>query len=174
MEIKVKAILKDGAVLPIRSTDLASGYNIVATSEPEIKGSDVYFDDHYKTYNRVDYIQYRTGLFVEPETDDFDLCIFPRSSVSKYNLILHNSIGLLDVDYRGEVLVRFSYQWQPEDFKVVQGNVIGSINKERIYKKGDQIAQLKSTPIVGINWEETFEVSETERGAKGFGEQGGA
>jgi len=183
--IKVKKI--DGLVLPNSATKYSSGYDIKSISDPEIVG------DFNETdgYNRIDYIQYRTGLFVAPErteelvppfidgndkfvsehilTTKWHLLIHPRSSISKYNLTLANSIGLIDNDYRGEILLRFKYNWQPEDFFVKDGSVFGKINHNKIYKKGDYIGQLVCEYSNMIKWEIVENLDDTERGAGGFG-----
>ena len=94
----------------------------------------------------------------------------PRSSVSKYNLVLANSIGLIDADYRGEVLIRFKYIWQPEDYKLNTYNKLeGTPNLERIYKKGDKICQLKVTKVEHAEFVLVDQLDSTQRGEGGFG-----
>ena len=145
------------------------------------------------TYKRIDYIQYKTNLKVavqkeeksltgfSVELTDYDILAFPRSSVSKYNLQLANSIGLIDADYRGELLLRFNYLWQPEDYSVythdagdaVKGELYtyigGKVNSNKIYKKGDKICQLKVTKVENVNFELVNELDSTNRGEGGFG-----
>ncbi len=71
---------------------------------------------------------------------DYDILAFPRSSVSKYNLVLANCIGLIDADYRGEVLLRFKYIWQPEDYRIRTDNLLeGHVNFTKLYNKGDKV-----------------------------------
>lgn len=163
--------------LPKKGSERATGYDVIATSEPEIVG--VTSDNI--SYTRIDYIQYRTNLklaVLEEKlysgygyTDiDYDILAFPRSSVSKYNLVLANCIGLIDADYRGEVLLRFKYQWQPEDFRINKDNLIeGIFNINKLYKKGDKICQLKATKVENIEFVLVNELDSTERGEGGFG-----
>ena len=175
--------------LPSKGTDRATGYDVVATSEPEIVGE----KNENGTYKRIDYIQYKTNLKVavqkeeksltgfSVELTDYDILAFPRSSVSKYNLQLANSIGLIDADYRGELLLRFNYLWQPQDYNVythesgdaVKGELYtyigGKINTDKIYKKGDKICQLKVTKVENVNFELVNELDSTNRGEGGFG-----
>lgn len=163
--------------LPKKGTDRATGYDVIATSEPEIVGET---QDNI-TYTRIDYIQYKTNikLAVQKErqysgfgyTDfDYDILAFPRSSVSKYNLLLANSIGLIDADYRGEVLLRFKYIWQPEDFKINKDSLLeGIVNNNKIYKKGDKICQLKVTRVEDVEFILVNELDSTTRGEGGFG-----
>ena len=101
---------------------------------------------------------------------DYDILAFPRSSVSKYNLTLANSIGLIDADYRGEVLLRFKYNWQPEDYRIRTDNLLeGRVNVDKLYKKGDKVCQLKVTKVENVKFELVDELDSTNRGDGGFG-----
>lgn len=108
--------------LPKPATSRSTGRDIIATSEPEIVGTKQNKDGSGYYYKSIDYIQYRTNLFTSVQMNnisDYDILGFPRSSISKYNLMLANSICLIDADYRGEILLRFKYIWQPDDFLYV-------------------------------------------------------
>jgi len=87
--------------------------------------------------------------------------------------MLANGLGLIDVDYRGQILCRFKYQWQPEDMMLVsmgeQTKSVGNININRIYKKGDTIAQLVIGQTIQAEWEIVDELTQTQRGQGGFG-----
>ena len=179
MKIQVlkNEVYQDLEDLPKKGTDRATGYDIVATSEPEIVGET---KDNI-TYTRVDYIQYKTNLklAVQKEREfsnfgytdiDHDVLAFPRSSVSKYNLVLANCIGLIDADYRGEVLLRFKYIWQPEDYRITKDSLLeGIVNSNKIYKKGDKVCQLKATRVENIQFVLVNELDTTSRGEGGFG-----
>jgi dUTPase len=163
--------------LPKKGTDRATGFDIVVTSEPEIVG------EQYENgaYKRIDYIQYKTNLKLAVQKDrqfsnfgyndlDYDILAFPRSSVSKYNLVLANCIGLIDADYRGEVLLRFKYIWQPEDYKIRTDNLLeGYINSTKLYNKGDKVCQLKVTKVENVEFVLVDELDSTNRGDGGFG-----
>jgi dUTP pyrophosphatase len=83
---------------------------------------------------------------------------------------LANCIGLIDADYRGEVLLRFKYIWQPEDFDFSEKSVIVGIpNIDKVYKKGDKICQLKATKVENINFVLVDKLDTTSRGEGGFG-----
>jgi dUTPase len=173
--------------LPSKGTERATGYDVVATSEPEIVGE----KNENGSYKRIDYIQYKTNLKVAVQKEeksltgfsveliDYDILAFPRSSVSKYNLQLANSIGLIDADYRGELLLRFNYLWQPEDYNVytyesgdgspLYNYIGGKLNTNKIYKKGDKICQLKVTKVENVSFELVNELDSTNRGDGGFG-----
>lgn len=179
-------------VVPQPGSPKSAGYDVVALAEPKIVGDGA--GKHW--WKRIDYLEYRTGLFIAPqsrmlqpvdlkmkpvgqatELDSYHTLVFPRSSVSKYNLLLANSIGLIDNDYRGEIILRFKYIWQPEDFgfdttaftvKSVN-HLIGQINVNRIYNKGDKIGQLVAEVTNPIEWMVVADLTETVRGAGGFG-----
>ena len=163
--------------LPKKGTDRATGFDVVVTSDPEIVG------DQYENgaYKRIDYIQYKTNLKLAVQKDrqfsnfgyndlDYDILAFPRSSVSKYNLVLANCIGLIDADYRGEVLLRFKYIWQPEDYLVRIDKLLeGYVNFTKLYNKGDKVCQLKVTKVENVEFVLVDELDSTNRGDGGFG-----
>jgi len=163
--------------LPKKATDRATGFDVIVTSDPEIVGEQ--YDNG--TYKRVDYIQYKTNLKLAVQKDrvfssfghtdlDYDILAFPRSSVSKYNLVLANSVGLIDADYRGEVLLRFKYIWQPEDYRIRTDNLLeGNVNTTKLYNKGDKVCQLKITKEENIEFILVDELDSTDRGEGGFG-----
>ena len=163
--------------LPKKGTDRATGFDVIVTSEPEIIG-ETYSNG---TYKRVDYIQYKTNLKLAVQKErvfsnfghtdlDYDILAFPRSSVSKYNLVLANCIGLIDADYRGEVLLRFKYIWQPEDYSIGKDkNIQGTVNYSKLYNKGDKVCQLKITKVENVEFVLVYELDSTTRGEGGFG-----
>ena len=163
--------------LPKKGTDRATGFDVVVTSDPEIIG-EIYENGVYK---RVDYIQYKTNLKLAVQKErvfsnfgyndlDYDILAFPRSSISKYNLTLANCIGLIDADYRGEVLLRFKYQWQPEDYTIRTDNLLeGRVNFTKLYNKGDKVCQLKVTKLENVEFVLVDELDSTTRGDGGFG-----
>jgi dUTPase len=68
--------------------------------------------------------------------------LFPRSSISsKTNLILANSIGLIDPSYRQSLKFRFKYIFQPEDLVSVADKFAIKINEKKLYKVGERIGQ---------------------------------
>lgn len=154
---------------PVTATNRSSGYDIIAISDPEFIG----LMNSDGSYAELDYIQYKTNLKLAVQKTneiDYDVLAFPRSSISKYNLVLANSIGLIDSDYRGEVILRFKYIWQPIDYKItINNNIIGSPNLNKIYKKGDKICQLKTTKIERVEFTLVEVLDNTERNEGGFG-----
>lgn len=140
MKVKVKK-LNENAIIPSYAKLGDAGLDITTTGINEATES---------------YIEYGTGLAIEiPE--GFVGLIFPRSSISKTDLILTNSVGVIDSGYRGEIKLRFKISKE------------GDIN---IYEKGDKIGQLIIIPYPQIEFEEVNELSSTERGEDGFGSSG--
>jgi dUTP pyrophosphatase len=84
--------------------------------------------------------------------------LVPRSSLSKCEIILSNSVGVIDSDYRGEILVALTY--------------IGSNECGVTVAIGDRIAQLLIVPIMLPEFIEVAELNETVRGSNGFGSTG--
>lgn len=97
-----------------------------------------------------------TGLAFEIP-DGHEVQVRPRSGLSlKTDLLVVNSPGTIDADYRGEV-------------KIILGN-FG--NGPYTIKHGERIAQLVFAPIYQTEFQVTDELSETDRGAGGFGSTG--
>ncbi len=148
-----------------------AGYDIIAFEDPKIIGQEI----RKGVYSSIDYIQYETNVSVAPENEsEFYSLVYPRSSVSKYNLILANSVGVIDSGYRETIKLRFKYICQPQDFTVSHDDMrfYTGINKEKIYKKGDKIGQLAwmshNKPFV----EFIENLPPSERGPGGFGSTG--
>ena len=84
--------------------------------------------------------------------------LIPRSSLSKCEIILSNSVGVIDSDYRGEILVALTY--------------IGSNEHGVSVTSGDKIAQLLIVPIMLPEFIEVDKLEDTVRGSNGFGSTG--
>lgn len=97
-----------------------------------------------------------TGLRLEIP-DGYEVQIRPRSGLAlKYGIALVNAPGTIDSDYRGPlgvILVNLG----TEDFRIGHG---------------DRIAQMVVAPVVQAQFSETRALSETRRGAGGFGSTG--
>lgn len=129
-----------------------AGWDLIANSGPEI----VYSDDKKKN---ILYIEYDTGVTVQPPQGFFTL-LFPRSSISKYELALCNSVGVIDSGYRNSIKLRFRFLG-----KRFSKNSL-------IYKKGDKIGQLIFTPMFSVSAHQTESLDSSERGNSGFGSTG--
>lgn len=143
--LKVKRLVPE-AVLPAKANSTDAGYDCVAIDSGTITDS---------------YIEYGTGIAVElPEGYHCEL--FPRSSISKYHLILSNGVGLVDPAYRGELKFRFKICTSPSDVATPY----------RLYKKGDKIGQIVIRRTYNFPVQEVDILSETVRGEGGFGSTG--
>jgi dUTP pyrophosphatase len=98
-----------------------------------------------------------TGLSMEIP-HGYELQVRPRSGLSfKTGLMVLNSPGTIDSDYRGEV-------------KIILGNLGSS---DEIINHGDRVAQLVLAPVVQARYVETNDdLSTTDRGTGGFGSTG--
>ena len=140
MEIKIKKLHPD-AVIPTYAHIGDAGMDVTAVS---VNVTD-------------DYIEYDTGLAFEvPE--GYVMLIFPRSSNSKKDLLLCNSVGVVDSIFRGSVKLRFK-ETTPKY----------SSQDHKIYGVGERVGQIMILPYPTIQFKEVDELSETERGEGGFG-----
>jgi dUTP pyrophosphatase len=150
-----------------------AGYDLIAASEPKIVGeTKTPKSDLYKS---ISYIEYDTNVTVAPESESqYYSLVYPRSSISKYNLQLANSVGVVDSGYRDTIKVRFRYVWQPQDLieGVSNKEFYVKINKETIYKKGDKIAQLIWASHNKLYMEFTDTLPLSDRSYGGFGSTG--
>lgn len=152
-----------------------AGYDLVSVSSPRIVG-DMYMEGLYKN---IKYIEYETNIILQPSTDDFKdysiySLLFPRSSISKYNLSLCNSVGVIDSGYSDTIKVRFNYLPQPENYYIMKEgkNLLIGVDQSSIYQKGDKIAQIIFQNHIHPKILKMKKISETERGLGGFGSTG--
>lgn len=183
-------------LLPKKANENDAGYDITAVSDGVIvsdKEDTIVsppLEDKPTLHRRVAYIEYATNLFWTPGREDVNTSdviladlknhieLFPRSSISKYNLVLANSIGIVDTGYQNQVMLRFKYIWQPQDLRpqrTEEGEyeMVGRVNLARIYKKGDKIVQIQGRPNVPITFSLVDELPSVDsRQQGGFGSSG--
>jgi dUTPase len=200
MKIRYKKI--DGVEAPKQAHEGEdAAYDIVAVTEPRIVGECIttpYHGFDRKLWSNILFIEYGTNLFIAPEdvphNEDWLLLkdgettnwlprftkyhtiLWPRGSISKCNLTLANSLGLVDGGYRDQIYCRFKYHWQPKDFVFVPEaggqRLYGIIDEETIYHKGDKIIQITAAPDVPITFEAAGQLPESQRGEGKFGSTG--
>lgn len=143
MKVKIKKLHPD-AVIPTYAKNGDAGMDLVSITIISETPSQ---------------ITYGFGIALEiPE--GFVGLVFPRSSVRKTRLQLSNSVGVIDSGYRGELQATFN-------------KITTTIeNQKNDYKVGDRVAQIMIIPYPQIQFEETEELSDTERGDGGFGSTG--
>jgi len=103
------------------------------------------------------FMEFGTGIAVQIPANHVGL-LFPRSSITKAaaGVSLKNSVGVIDSNYRGEILVRFELPYA--------GAVGGTIPVV-----GDRVAQLVIIPYPRVKFVEVEKLSDTNRGQGGFG-----
>lgn len=139
MKVKIKK-LHTSAFVPQYAKDGDAGLDLTITT---IK------DEPFQ-------VTYGFGIAIEIPKGYVGL-VFPRSSIKKTDLVLSNSVGVIDSGYRGEIQATFK-------------KLAGSVSHK--YFVGDRAAQLIIIPYPSIEFEEVTELSETERGTGGFGSTG--
>lgn len=165
--MKVKVNNRSMILSPAHEGD--AGYDVIAAKDPEIVGIKA---SSGPWYSQIDYIEYDTNLVIEPEVG-FHTLALSRSSISSKNLILCNSVGLIDNGYRGTVKFRFKYVPQPSDYYFNNYGIAGiEVDFNKIYQVGDKIGQLVFTPTTIADIVISDDFSQTSRSAGGFGSTG--
>lgn len=149
INVKVKKLshYDESFALPSYETTGAAGADIRASLGPDEK----------MVIRPGERVLVPTGLSMEiPE--GFEIQVRPRSGLSfKTGLMVLNSPGTIDSDYRGEV-------------KIILGNMG---KNDEIISHGDRVAQLVLAPVVQARYVVTTEeLSATDRGVGGFGSTG--
>lgn len=177
--------LHKNAIIPTQATDGAAAFDIYALRDIELVPGVT--------------VMVQTGLAVSlPE--GHDLKILPRSGLSQKGIVVRNSPGLIDEDYRGEICVLLKYEPENVCLSIIKlhkalvnftKNLVSShqfnidIAKKKLaetlkdlpfesykIKSGDRIAQIQLHKVVPISFYEVDELNTTERGRGGFGSTG--
>lgn len=145
MKLLIKK-LNEKAIVPARQTQYSAGYDLCAcTDEPiVIKAGET--------------AKIHTGISAEIEgTKDVVLLIYARSSLAtKFGITPANCVGVVDWDYRGEIICAL-HNSSKEDYTI---------------NHGDRIAQMVVTHVFTPEVEVRKTLSDTTRGAGGFGSTG--
>lgn len=148
MKVNVKK-LDSNAVLPTYAKHGDAGMDLTATS---------------KSYDEHGNVVYGTSLAFEIPHGYVGL-LFPRSSNTKKDLILGNSVGVIDSGYRGEVV--FKFKLHHKLWHDYSGDL--DIKDLQDYEIGDRIGQIIIMPYPQIEFNLVDELSTTDRGIGGFG-----
>jgi dUTP pyrophosphatase len=159
MLVKIKKLVPN-AVIPTYAKPGDAGMDLIAVS----------------VNDSINYIEYGTGLAIEIPEGYVGL-IFPRSSNSKKDLLLCNSVGVIDSGYRGEIKLRYKKIMNPSEEKtnILQNIFTNSstlIYEIERYDVGDKVGQIMILPIPFVEFTEVSELSQTDRGDGGFGSTG--
>ena len=125
-----------------------------------------------KSYDKDGNTVYGTGLAFEVPAGHV-MFLFPRSSNSRTDLRLTNSVGVIDSTYRGEVYFKYRTEWYNRIlrsinrlFKLVQ------IFDLKEYNVGDRIGQFVILPFPTIELVEKTSLTDSLRGSNGYGSTG--
>lgn len=163
-------ILEKGVKMPEYETSGASGKDVVANSilkvfkgDQEITGEKLekiqqgFVDRGYIKLRPFERILFGTGITVANMDRGEEIQVRPRSGVTlKRGLMVANSPGTVDADYRGQI-------------GVIIFNATPFLNK---VEKGERIAQIVHCPVLLTETFQVNEVSDSNRGAGGFGSTG--
>ncbi len=142
--MQIKVINKSTHQLPAYETAHAAGMDLRANIEEQII---------IKPLQRC---LIATGLFIELPVG-YEAQIRPRSGLAyKHGVTVLNSPGTIDADYRGELKVL----------------LVNLSDADFVVNNGERIAQMVVAKHETVVWEQTEELSDTHRGAGGYGHTG--
>lgn len=139
--VAVKATIQDLELKPHIGSESAAGADLKMNTTMDV---------HPDSYFTVD-----TGLAVEIPPGYFGLVV-PRSSMGLKGLMLRNTCGVIDSDYRGEIKLAFEHRG----------------DRSILLRKGERVAQLILVPYVQPKFIYVEALESTERGSGGFGSTG--
>ena len=143
-ELKIKKV-RENAKLPTRATEGSAGYDLYACIDEPI------------TLKAGETAIIPTGIAIGLDDPHYAAFIYSRSGIAiKHGIGLLNSVGVIDSDYRGEIIVP----------------LINNGKKDFIVTKDMRMAQLVCMPVLFPESAEKTELSDTLRGTKGFGSTG--
>ena len=145
MKVKIKKLHPE-AIVPKYATSGAACFDLHALIDEQI----------YVYCSVASPKTFRTGLSFEiPE--GHVMMVYSRSGHGfKHGVRLSNCVGIIDQDYRGELIVKLT----PDEENTM------------MVRNGDRIAQAMIVPVDRVEFEEVEELSSTYRGVGGFGSTG--
>ena len=144
MKLKIRK-LREGATIPRRATEGAAGMDLYACIDENI------------TLAPQQLVIVPTGIAIELPDSGCAAFLYARSGLGvKHGICLGNGVGVIDSDYRGEVYV----------------GLCNVSDKPYVIAPGERIAQMVIAPVFTPNVVEVSELSDTQRGAGGFGSTG--
>lgn len=137
--------LNENAVMPTYGSQFAAGADLYACTNGETV-----------TFKSGETKLIKTGLAMEiPE--GYAGLIYARSGIAnKRGLAPSNKVGVVDSDYRGEIMV----------------SLHNHSNEEQSIADGERIAQMVIAPFLKVEYTEVDELTDTVRGEGGFGSTG--
>lgn len=148
MTVNIKKLF-DGAIVPTRGSNQAAGYDLYACMEDPQFSNDIWVQPHQT-------VKIGTGVAMEIPEGYFG-AIFARSGLAtKKGLRPSNCVGVVDSDYRGEIIVA----------------IHNDSDSAQCITLGDRIGQMVIIPYLQVEYNVVDELRETERGEGGFGSTG--
>ena len=148
MQINIKKVEPD-AIVPSRGSEYAAGYDLYAYFKTPSIGAKIQPGDTVKV---------GTGICAEIPEGYFG-AIFARSGLAtKQGLRPANCVGVVDSDYRGEIIVALH----------------NDSSEQQLVTKDERIAQLVIIPFLPVEFNAVDELNDTVRGTGGFGSTGSA
>ena len=136
--------LREGATIPTYGSEFAAGADLYACIEEKLE------------FSPGETKLVPTGLAMEIPAGYAGL-IYARSGLAtKKGLAPANKVGVVDADYRGEIMVALH----------------NHSNEQKTIEPNERIAQLVITPYLTAQFEQANELSDTVRGEGGFGSTG--
>ena len=148
MKINFKK-LTNSAKIPTRGSEYAAGYDLYADFDCQEANNVVQIAPH-STFKVT------TNIAMEIPEGYFG-AIYARSGLAtKKGLRPANAVGVVDSDYRGNIIVALH----------------NDTDENQSVSQGERIAQLVIQPFLPVDFNEVDLLSDTERGANGFGSTG--
>lgn len=144
--LKIKK-LRENALAPKRATSGSAGFDLYACIDEPI------------TINPHKSTMIPTGIAIALPSENYAAFIFARSGIAvKHGIVPVNCVGVIDSDYRGEVMV----------------GLINQFEKSYTIQPNERIAQLCVMPVSSMPAVEVLDLEKTKRNDGGFGSTGKA
>lgn len=142
--LKIKKV-RDNAVVPKRATPGSAGMDLYACIDEKI------------TVNPHECVKFPTGIAIALPDARYGAFIFARSGLSiNHGLAPANCVGVVDSDYRGEIIV----------------GLVNQFDEPYTVEPGERVAQMVIMPVSLMDVEECDTLDETQRGDGGLGSTG--
>ena len=130
------------AIMPTKGSSDAAGYDLYTYESGDINPNET--------------VKFHTGISMEIPKGFVGL-VFARSGLGiNHGIVPSNCVGVIDSDYRGEIIVAL-YNHSNEVYSV---------------KENERVAQIVIVPFLSVEFNKVTELTNTERGVKGFGSTG--
>lgn len=138
-------LMRPGAQIPTRATEGSAGYDLAAAIGESV------------TINPGESAKIPTGIAIELPSRELVALVYSRSGHGhKHGVKLANSVGVIDSDYRGEIIVALQ----------------NTSSQSYTVEPGERVAQMVITPVLLPELNVVEELDETGRGIGGMGSTG--